>query len=64
MPRSVARLAIRLLDKRNDALASVIGVSLLQDLREAQWDDEPLRQRGIKPTSAGDYLREQARLLP
>lgn len=64
MPRSVARLAIRLLDKRNDALASVVGVSLLQDLREAQWDDEPLRQRGIKPTSPGDYLREQARLLP
>ncbi|WP_328526941.1 SDR family oxidoreductase [Kribbella sp. NBC_00359] len=63
LPRSVARLAIRLLDKRNDALASIFGAGLLQDLHESQCDDEPLRQRGIKPTSAGDYLREQARLL-
>ncbi|HET6987966.1 MAG TPA: NAD(P)H-binding protein [Kribbella sp.] len=63
MPRSVARLAVRLLDKRNDALASLFGAGLLQDISDAQWDDEPLRQRGIKPKSAGDYLREQARLL-
>ena len=61
MPRPVARLAMRLLNKRNDALASAFGAGLLQDLRPADWDDEPLRQRGIKPKPASDFLREQAR---
>jgi uncharacterized protein YbjT (DUF2867 family) len=63
MPRTVARLAIRLLNRPNDALASAFGGGLLQDLCEATWDDQPLRQRGIKPTSASDFLREQARQL-
>jgi uncharacterized protein YbjT (DUF2867 family) len=61
MPRPVARLAIRVLNKRNDALASAFGAGLLQDLRPADWDDEPLRQRGIKPTRASDFLRDQSR---
>jgi uncharacterized protein YbjT (DUF2867 family) len=60
MPRPVARMAIRLLNKRNDALASVFGAGLLQDIRPADWDDQALRQRGITPTSASDYLREEA----
>jgi uncharacterized protein YbjT (DUF2867 family) len=59
MPRPVARLAARLLDKRNDALASAFGAGLLQDLRPADWDDAALRQRGIVPRSASDFLREQ-----
>jgi uncharacterized protein YbjT (DUF2867 family) len=63
MPRPVARLAARLLDKRNDGLASVFGAGLLQDIYPADWDDEPLRQRGITPRSASDFLREQARRL-
>jgi len=61
MPRPVARLAIRLLDKRNDALASAFGAGLLQDLRAADWDDAPLRERGIEPKSASDFLREQGK---
>ncbi len=61
MPRPLARVAMRLLAKRNDALASAFGAGLLQDLRAADWDDEPLRRRGIEPTSAGAFLREQAR---
>jgi uncharacterized protein YbjT (DUF2867 family) len=63
MPRSVARLAIRLLNRPNDALASVFGAGLLQDLRPADWDDEALRVRGIKAQPASAYLRAQARLL-
>jgi uncharacterized protein YbjT (DUF2867 family) len=61
MPRPVARIAIRLLDKRNDALASAFGAGLLQDLQPADWDDAPLRERGIIPRPASDFLREQAR---
>jgi uncharacterized protein YbjT (DUF2867 family) len=60
MPRAVARLGIRLLNGRNDALASVFGAGLLQDLMEATWDDGPLRDRGIVPRPASDFLREQA----
>ncbi|MET3810687.1 NAD(P)H-binding protein [Arthrobacter sp. UYEF3] len=63
MPRRVARLAIRLLDRRNDALASAFGAGLLEDLQEATWDDQPLRQRGINPKPASDFLREQARKM-
>ncbi|WP_284974929.1 NAD(P)H-binding protein [Arthrobacter sp. efr-133-TYG-104] len=63
MPRPIARLAIRLLNRRNDALSSLFGAGLLGDLREATWDDKPLRQRGINPKPARDFLREQAREL-
>ena len=64
MPRPMARLAARLMDKRNDALASVFGAGLLQDIQPADWDDEPLRQRGIDPRAASDFLREEARRAP
>jgi uncharacterized protein YbjT (DUF2867 family) len=60
MPRPIARMAIRILNKRNDALASAFGAGLLQDIRAADWDDAALRERGIAPTSASDYLRAQA----
>jgi uncharacterized protein YbjT (DUF2867 family) len=62
MPRLVARLGIRLLNRRNDALASIFGTGLLQDV-EGTWDDGPLRERGIVPRPASDFLREQARNL-
>jgi uncharacterized protein YbjT (DUF2867 family) len=63
MPRPVARLLVLLLRRRNDALASAFGAGLHQDLNEASWDDQPLRQRGITPKSATDFLREQASQL-
>ena len=64
MPLPVARLAVRLLNRRNDALASAFGAGIHQDLYEAAWDDQPLRQRGITPKPATDFLREQASQLP
>jgi uncharacterized protein YbjT (DUF2867 family) len=60
MPRPVARLAIRLLNARKDALASAFGAGLLQDLVEASWDDTPLRERGISATSASDFVTAAA----
>jgi uncharacterized protein YbjT (DUF2867 family) len=60
MPRFVARVAIRLLNGRKDALASAFGAGLLQDLVEASWDDLPLRERGIGPTSASDFVTAAA----
>ena len=64
MPRPVARLLVHLFKRRNDALASVFGAGLHQDLYPATWDDQPLRQRGIEPRKATDFLREQAAHLP
>ena len=61
MPRPVARLATRLLNSRNDALSSVFGAGLDQDVRPAVWDDQALVSRGITPTRVSDFLREQAR---
>ena len=63
MPRAAARLGIRVLDRPNPALASVFGTGLLLDQAEAHWDDAPLRERGIEPRSATEFLREQARSL-
>jgi uncharacterized protein YbjT (DUF2867 family) len=60
MPRPVARMAIRVLNRRNDALASAFGAGLLQDIRSADWNDAALRERGIAPRSASDYLRAEA----
>jgi uncharacterized protein YbjT (DUF2867 family) len=63
MPRAIARLGMRLLDRPNDALASVFGAGLLQDLVESRWDDTALTQRGITAKPASEFIREQARGL-
>lgn len=63
MPLPVARLMCRLLARRNDALASALGAGLAQDATAADWDDAALRARGIKPTGAAEFLRQQARAL-
>lgn len=63
MPRAAARLARRLLARPNDALATVFGNGLTQDTVPVTWDDAPLRERGIVPRPATEFLREQARGL-
>jgi uncharacterized protein YbjT (DUF2867 family) len=63
MPRPVARLAIRVLARRYDALATAFGAGLHQDTVAATWDERPLRERGITPRPASDFIREQARDL-
>lgn len=59
MPASVARLASRLLNRRNEAVASVLGISLLLSLEDVPWTDEPLRSRGITPRPTTAFLRAQ-----
>ena len=61
LPRAVAKLGLRLLDRANPAMATVFGTGLMQDLLEVTWGDAPLRERGISPRSASDWIREQAR---
>jgi uncharacterized protein YbjT (DUF2867 family) len=64
MPRRLTRLGMRLLARPNPALASIFGVGLLQDLNKIRWDDTPLRQRGIAPISASDFIRGQVETQP
>jgi uncharacterized protein YbjT (DUF2867 family) len=64
MPLPLARLAMRVLARPNDALASVFGTGVVQDVVSPTWDDAPLRQRGIPGKSASEFLQEQARALP
>jgi uncharacterized protein YbjT (DUF2867 family) len=63
MPRFAGRLGMRVLDKRKPELASIFATGLHQDLVEARWDDAPLRERGIEPRSATEWLRQQAETL-
>jgi len=60
MPRAVARLGARLLDRPHPAMATILGTGLMQDLLDVTWDDLPLRERGITPRSASDWIKEQA----
>ena len=61
MPSAVAKLGMRLLDRPSPAMATVFGTGLMQDLLAVTWDDAPLRERGITPRSASDWIKEQAR---
>lgn len=60
MPRAVARLGMRLLDRPSPAMATIFGTGLMQDLLAVTWDDAPLRERGITPRSASDWIKKQA----
>jgi uncharacterized protein YbjT (DUF2867 family) len=60
MPRAAARLGMRLLDRPSPAMATVFGTGLMQDVLLVTWDDAPLRERGITPRSASDWIQQQA----
>jgi uncharacterized protein YbjT (DUF2867 family) len=60
MPRAAAKLGMRLLDRTSPAMATVFGTGLMQDLIDVTWDDAPLRERGITPRSASDWIDQQA----
>jgi hypothetical protein len=63
MPLWAARLGMRVLARRKDALASLFGLGVLQDQQQVRWDDSALTQRGIRPTSASEFIEAQARVL-
>ena len=49
--------------RRNDAMASILGTGILMDRSEVTWDDAPLRERGIAPRSATDWITQEAARL-
>jgi uncharacterized protein YbjT (DUF2867 family) len=62
-PLSVARVGMRLMDRPKPALASIFGMGVLQATVPSTWDDAPLREHGITPTSATEFLSGRARAL-
>jgi nucleoside-diphosphate-sugar epimerase len=67
MPRVVLRLAPGLLCHWRPGLASVIGMGLQADLRQAVVSDRPLRELGIEPRGVRAYIShvvDEYRRLP
>lgn len=64
MPLPVVKAAARVLPRANDALASIFGTGLMQDLTPVTWDDRALTTRGISPRSATAWIEAQAGTEP
>lgn len=58
LSRGFLIVASRALAPVKPALASLLGLALLLDSHESDVDDAPLRELGIEPRAASDYLRE------
>lgn len=63
MPREVARAGMRILASPSPAMATIFGTGLMLDLLPLTWDDAPLRDRGITPRAASEWILEQAQHL-
>lgn len=61
VPRAAIRLGATGLRRWRPALASVMGGALASDLHPATWDDRPLRELGIEPTSVEQYAEAVTR---
>lgn len=60
MPLLAVKTAARILPRANDALASIFGTGLMQDLTPVTWDDSALTSRGISGRSATAWIESQA----
>jgi uncharacterized protein YbjT (DUF2867 family) len=63
VPRPAMAAGNRLLRTRKPAIASVMGMSLVMDQEGAEVSPEPMRQLGIEPRSASDYIATTARAV-
>ena len=64
LPLGAAKLFVRLMGDRQDALSSVFGTGVMMDTTASDWDDGPLRSRGIAARSASDWIESQATVRP
>jgi uncharacterized protein YbjT (DUF2867 family) len=64
MPRALARLGMRLLDRPSPAMATILGTGLMQDLLEVTWDDARVMNGGspLVPPATGSRSRPRLRL--
>ena len=64
VPRAALRAGMRVLRRARPELASVMGLSLFADLKDASWTDAPLRELGIEPRSVSAYALQAVRDRP
>lgn len=57
VPRSVLDVGSRALWNMRPAIASMLGMALFNDTHASITDDAPLRDAGIEPRTASDYIR-------
>lgn len=62
VPRAALRVGSRALARVKPEIASVMGMALYSDTHAATWDDRPLREAGIKPRPATEYIAQLAAL--
>ena len=59
-PLPLARVLMKVLARPNDAMASILGTGVMMDRTEVTWDDAPLRERGITPRPATEWITQEA----
>jgi uncharacterized protein YbjT (DUF2867 family) len=57
VPRAVLSAGHRVLARPKPEIASLMGMALYADTHPATWDDSPLRDVGIVPRPATEYIR-------
>jgi len=64
VPRPAMAAGNRLLRNRKPAIATVMGLALVMDDEGVEVSPEPLRQLGIEPRSASDYIATESGAVP
>jgi uncharacterized protein YbjT (DUF2867 family) len=64
VPRPAMAAGNRLLRRRKPAVAAVMGMALVMDVEGVEVSPEPMRQLGIAPMSASDYIAKESSAVP
>jgi uncharacterized protein YbjT (DUF2867 family) len=58
VPHAVLAVGSRALARVKPEVATLMGLSLMLDSGDVQWDDAPLRELGIEPRSPREFIRQ------
>jgi uncharacterized protein YbjT (DUF2867 family) len=56
VPRAALSVGHRVLSRAKPEIASLMGMALYSDTHPATWDDAPLREAGITPRPASEFI--------
>jgi uncharacterized protein YbjT (DUF2867 family) len=57
VPRAALSVGHRVLSRPKPEIASLMGMALYSDTHPTNWDDAPLREAGITPRPASEFIR-------
>ena len=60
VPRAALSVGHRVLSRPKPEIASLMGMALYSDTHPATWDDAPLRDAGITPRPASEFIKSAA----